>query len=430
LASEYQNSDTSNDPRSSYISQDHSHDSHIYGSTADEGEIQVARKVETSTTAALNKTSSTSRSVVGMAPAMVIRHKNTPPTDDGQRDNAPVPTSNTVAVTSYELPLPQQQQTDPASPPPLSPKPPSHHTEVPESAKSLTFQDDVTDGKQEYLSRKSLGEAYWTMYPNAVQSDSVNREPSQKASPRATSFKSIISYMSSKSKTGSATTRATRASHSTRWAWLMRKPLPPLPPPDQIADDDDHEDDKYDGLANENDLSYLPVHQQSRLDITANGRDYQKSKISLPLSSGPDMGGHHDNEKGVLSSDVARKNPTIRSGGAMFDMLGNDSLKVARHQSHRRQGIEGVSSPGHEGFSNYPNVSRQLDGGEGGGGPGSFASSLKERFRRRWLWAVMIIVAIILIILIAVLATKLRNKKAGNPNCTNGKVGALCNLGE
>lgn len=423
IRSDYQTNVTDSGAHMSYLSRPfrRSHESlggasSDYGrSTVEVGEIQIARKVEAMPDA-MERTHR--RSVVGIAPAVVIRHRANASIDNLRNTNASSSNRSLASPVS-----PQRENgvgTAPLSPrePPSLRSPPSHKTEVPESAKSLSFPDDALDGERHYLTQKSSPRDgnYWTAYPNAMSNDTPPK-PSQ------SSFKSIISYISSRSRSGTIATRATRASHrsqkstgSSRWAWLLRKPLPPLPPQ---AADAGMEDDKYHALGNDR-------------------ADYQMSRISLGVSGAP-QGWNDDVEKHPPPMDQAypQSSGTGTAGLAgKFGMFGADSLKVARKKAERQshQGEEMPPSARPLSSGQFSPATPQYNGqslvyNHNPGKARSLSMFSKGRVRRKWLWIVLIAVAIVLIILIAVLATKLgRKKNSASTTCSNGMVGALCNL--
>jgi len=151
--------------------------------------------------------------------------------------------------------------------------------------------------------------------------------------------------------------------------------------------------------------------------------------VSLPASGEP-QGWNEDVEKHPMGQGSSRPaQGTAVMGGLKFDMFGADSLKVTRQKAERQQQQRsGLSSD--RGMP--PPVMYNQNSGRPNGpnGSGSFSRIGIGRLRGRSLWILLISIAILLIILIAVLATKMTHKKNSSSGvCTNGKIGALCNLG-
>ncbi|KAF8591922.1 hypothetical protein K439DRAFT_1610779 [Ramaria rubella] len=219
-------SETRGESRRSYVSNFLSGEESDDESNYIEGEVQTA-VLNTATTTSPKAGNAT---VVGMAPAVIIRQKSLKqPSDvvvqeiqEPQHLDAKSPTSGFEPETSAP-PSPRE--------PPSIHTPPSHHADIPESAKSFLLSEDNHDTKTAtYLPHDEasygFSNTFWNMNYGSLNVPPQGSSLKRGASNNAGSFKSIVSYITSKSKISH---KSNHSVYSNPWTWLMRKPLPPLP---------------------------------------------------------------------------------------------------------------------------------------------------------------------------------------------------------
>lgn len=361
------------------------------GSAFDESDVYVgiAKTVDVTTKIEPDVIDrSTSPKIVGVVPARIIQ-----PTRIGSPGSA----AASHASTLQPLYISDQKgradsgnsPASPASPrdPPSIRSPPSHHTDIPESAKSLVFSDEADDVHVSHLpyETRSSGGAYWTMFPG-ISNNQENR--STKTNP-ATSFKSIVSYITSKSA-GKGSHKST-GNRSSRWDWLLRKPLPPLPPE---AQDSGSSKVNYHTTP----LS-LPV-------------PYEKSKLSPPVSRAP-----------VAWDDVKFEKRAVGGSNLMGRIFGEDSLKIAKRKPTRKE-TDGEITPYVLPHLTGMNIHQR-------------ASSIsvqpsvhKTTNKRKVLFAGAFVAMIILVIIIVLAVVLSRKRHSTSASCSGANIGTFCNLGE
>lgn len=327
----------------------------------------------------------TSPKIVGVAPARVVQPNRT-------GSPSAVASLKAFHMTDQNFRMEANSPVSPVSPrdPPSTRSPPSHRTDIPESAKSLVFSDEAEDVHTSHLpyETRSSGGTYWTMFPGIGNNPPVHESRSTKTN-AAASFKSIVSYITSRS--------ATRGSHksagnrSSKWAWLLRKPLPPLP---VEAQDPGSSTNAYNPTP-----LLLPV-------------SYEKSKSSPPVPGVP----HGWDDMGAEKQLGAR-------AGLMGKVFGEDSLKIAKRKPNRKK-----TDPLPEGDIT-PFVLPHLSGMHRRQSSRSVHSPPNHKKRKAFLAATFIgFIVIVIIIVLAVLLG--RKQRSTSEACSGANVGTFCNLGK
>lgn len=381
-----------------------------------EGEVQVASRVIAGTDDAARTT------VVGVAPAVFFNHNSLElfhmaVTEDQQNDthlDMPRPDSNLEPDTLLP-PSPRD--------PPSIHSPPSHHTDIPESIKTVTFSEDVHGAKHpKHLPvEEVLGYGFpgtlWNVGENApsdVQSPQVSLGPG--ASNKASSFKSAVSHISSRSRTstlGSKVSKASRKSNqstpSSRWTWLKRKPLPPLPTELQPTN-----------------ASFRLPHLADRAGdsplMLERGSCSHRSKVSLPQPGVPQGWSEDAPEKWYQNEDDASDSLQVTFTKPKFKMLAEDSLKVTKQKMSQQQEGRAVTSE-------YD--SKDTNSLSGRQHQRRLLSLSQMLGRRKRFWVPLIGVVVIVIALSIALSVTLNNKHNVNGitgGCSYNMAGARCDL--
>jgi len=438
-----------------------------------EGEVQTASRVVNTTNPLMERFAgnTTLPTVVGMATAVVVRSKSvdrrpadqTPQKHQVQGPGASSPTSGFDLETSAsvlvrdppytDLPLDRRvdektaethqhldahsptsgfepEMTAPPSPryPPSVDSPPSHHTDIPESAKSLYFSEDVDHSQHPaYLPHDEVvgqGFTFWDVAQHRRSTTELSPVPKRISTNNAASMKSFVSYITAKSKASTVTSRVTKASHrsqqstgSSRWAWWKKKPLPPLPPPSPLNNFSRGSDDQ-EGQQ----LTILKERIGGSSSIPELGQ-YQRSKVNLVGQGEPQGWNDITNEK--VTDGESDTYASIDKSIGRIDMLGVDSLKVARRKPSRRQ----KAPKKNEEFTYNASVLNNVSDAKP-------SNRILRSFRpvvitktRKWLCFSLIAIVILAIILGASLGSKMGHKNNNtSSSCSGNQTGVRCNL--
>ena len=435
-----------------------------------EGEVQTASRVLDTTAPLMTRFGDAERpTVVGLATAVLVRSKSTDlraaeqiaqnhrhldasiPTSGFEPETfppslGPLPFTDFLSDFAAEQKTQNHQHLDASSPmsgfepetsappsprhPPSIDSPPSHRTDIPESARSIPFSEEVYHPKHlPYDEVTGQGFTFWDL----AQSARSNVEPSTVSKDRsfnnASSIKTVVSYITTKSKSSTIASKVTKVSHrshqstaSSRWAWWKKKPLPPLPPPSPLSLNN------LGSVSNDQGGQQLHVHNErigGSSPILEPGQ-YQRSKVELVGQGEPQGWRDIADEKmpGLTNAESethesAFVDPIGKSVGRI-DILGVDSLKMAgRKFTCRRNGFkENGASPYNS--ADDPPFRRILK---------SFRSLVTTKCAK-WVGFSLIGIVILAIILGAVLGTTLRhNHSNGSSSCSGNQTGVRCNLG-
>ena len=439
---------------STFLSSESSRD--VEDSNSDvEGEVQTASRVMDTTAPLMTRFDGAVRpTVVGLATAVVVRSKSMDrrPTDQTAQDHpgldvitpisslepetpaSPLPRHSTYTDLPPGRPVAEQttrlhQHLDAYSPtsgfepetsappsprhPPSIDSPPSHRTDIPESARSVYFSEDVHHTKHSYLPYDEVvgqGFTFWDVTRATRPDVELSTIPKPRSVMNASSIKSVVSHITAKSKASTFASKVTKISHrsqqstaSARLAWWKRKPLPPPP----------SEPDNLGGIYDDQ-----PIHKGGSSAILELGQ-YQRSKVDLGEPQGwRDI--HSEKTPGVASGG----SDTHESTFSKIAILGIDSLKMARRMPSRRQG----TSKKNDALSYTPrNLLPDVQPPHR-----SFPSfrPLVMNKTRKWFCFTLIGAVILAIILGAVLGTTLKhNHGTVSSGCGGNRAGVRCNLG-
>ncbi|GJJ09626.1 hypothetical protein Clacol_003849 [Clathrus columnatus] len=395
--------DYSHKSKSSMVPPHSPHSVRTRESAFDEGDVYVgiAKTVDVAEFEPTLVDRPTSPKIIGVAPARVILQPNrmgSPPSSSNNDNTTPSqPLHMTDKKAKTDANSPSVSPISPRDPPSIR-SPPSHRTDIPESAKSLVFSDEVDDVHHLPYEIRSSGGTYWTMFPGMGNNPPSQDNKSTRAN-AATSFKSIVSYITAKS--AARDSHKSTGNRSSKWAWLLRKPLPPLPIEAQIAGPSTLDLDNH------------------RLTSPATPFSHEKSKLSL--SPPPLVGSPHG-----WDDIVIEKRPSF-GVGIMGRMFGADSLKIAKRKPNRK-----MTDPHHHQGNITPYILPHLSGvHRRQSSTGSSAFHPPERSRKRKVLFAGGIVGLIIIVVIVVLAVVLSRTHHASPSpspCSNGNVGSFCNL--
>lgn len=400
------------------------------------GQVQTASRVWDTTAPVIATTGNTTRpTVVGTATAVVVRSLSVD-RGAGKEKMQESPHLDASSPTSGFEP----DASTPTSPrhPPSIDSPPSHHTDMPESAKSVVFSDEAHDGKgRTYLPYDEVTgygtNAFWEINRDASSSTQAsNNVPRRRPSTTtAGSMKSVVSYITAKSRASTAASKATGISRKSTqstpslWVWLTKKPLPPIPTSSPSSPNvlvNTHID------RNE---PRLPVYQEQTRDVSPilEPGQYRRSKISLVGQGEPQGWNDITNEKWSpepREDDDGIETVFYRSIGK-FDMLGVDSLKIAKRKSSRRRDdpkANEASAYGPHGVSNFSDTSQRS----------RFLRAplpMPKTKPRKWICFVVMGIVTLSIILGASLGLTLgHDHRNDSPStCGGNKTGTRCDLG-
>jgi hypothetical protein len=397
-----------------------------------EGEVQTASRVMDTAVPLITRAGDASRpTVVGMATAVVVRSKSVDRRAAQETAENPLHLDAGKSTSGFEPEL-----STPPSPrhPPSIDSPPSHRTDIPESAKSLNISEDVHRGKlRPYLPYEEVvgyGSAFWDATQNAGSTSERSIGTPKRRPSNTGSAKSVISFITARSKASTIASKVTKASHrsnhsthSSRWAWLKRKPLPALPPPSPPP---------------------LPSPSASKIQFSSHKNitggsspilelgQYQKSKVSLTREQQGEPQGWRDItqeklEPGLADDESDTSALHYMNSFGKVDMFGVDSLKVARRKASRRQDASKRNKPfdyGTKDLSSAPEA--------------GLAHSITRHFRpllrtkaRKWLFFSLMGIVVLTIILGAALGSLAHKHNSGSAisRCSGNQTGVKCNLG-
>ncbi|KAF8484225.1 hypothetical protein JB92DRAFT_2837048 [Gautieria morchelliformis] len=396
-----------------------------------DGEVQTASRVMDTAAPLIIRAGDVSRpTVVGMATAVVVRSKSTDRRAAQEAAQNPQHLNAGASISGF-----QPELSTPPSPrhPPSIDSPPSHRTDIPESAKSFNVSEDVHHEKlRTYLPHEEVagyGSAFWDATQNAAPAGEHSTGTPKFRPSKPGSVKSVISFITTRSKASTVASKVTKASHrsnhstgSSRWAWLKRKPLPPLPPPSPPSPPSPSAGEIQFSFQKNNTGGSSPILQLGQ---------YQKSKVALTGAQQGEPQGWRDitQEKwapGLTDGESDTPALSYMNSFAKVDMFGADSLKVAKRKASRSQGASKrnkASDYGTRVLSRVPEA--------------EFAHSITRHFRpllrtkaRKWLFFSLIGIVILAVILGAALGSlgHKHNSGSGSSPCSGNQTGVKCNL--
>lgn len=446
-ASSHETAQSNQRSSQSQVHSDHTYDSNFLSSDSVyddeesnmidiEGEVQTASRVWDTTIPIIARGNNvTGPTVVGTATAVVVRSLSVDrrATEEIRQDHLRLNASDPTSSIGPETSTPSSPQHPPSIVTPLS-----HRTDMPESAKSVYYSEDVHNVRQRaylpYDEVTGYGPSFWDINYNAssgVQPSTTS--PQRRPSENTSSIKSVVSYLTARSRASTVNSKVTKVSYkstqstgSSRWAWLSKKPLPPLPPPSPLPPSVLDTTSLDHGKPT---LSVRKEHSAGTAPVLEPGQ-YQKSKISLVGQGEPQGWSDITNEKwspeNASREDETAGSSVFKSLGK-FDMLGVDSIKVAKRKPSRQRSGPKLS----ETFDNGPrDLSNFSDSQPSRRTLGTFQPMVNSKTRKRLFFA-LIGIAMLAIILGAALGATLGHKHTGNASssCSGDKVGVQCNLG-